>query len=206
MAVPIRFNFKDLADLNEDLKKSPRAASIIVQRVLSVALRRVRREQAPQVPRGATGGTRRSLGVSVRRSRTQNAIIATYGFFRGRRVSARSAIAANVLQKPGAQARKSAYLWIPTSANQNVTPRDFFAADNTFIRTTAGGNRVAFVRSGDDAIPLFILKRHVRLSAPPVPIDQRVESELPVITQEIQDTIAQVIEARKAALGALNEQ
>jgi hypothetical protein len=201
MAVPLRLNFKDIADLNADLKQSPRAAMAIVQRVLSLALRRVRREQAPQVPGGITGGLRRSLGVSVRRSRN-NAIIATYGFFRGRRVSARTAVASNVLQKPGAQARKSAYLWIPTSANQNITPRDFFASENTFIKTV-GANRVAFVRNGDDAVPLFILKRNTKLSAPPLPIDQRVTAELPVITKDIQDSIAQVIEARKAALQAI---
>lgn len=204
MAVPLKLNFKDIFDLNEDLKKSPRAASIIVQRVLTVALRGIRRQQAGQVPRGTTGGLRRSLGVSVRRSRTQNAIIATYGFMRGRRVSARTAVAGNVLQKPGAQARKSAWLWIPTKANQNITPRDFYAAENTFVRDV-GANRIAFVRSGDDAIPLFILKRNAKLSQPPVPIDQRVEAELPVITQDIQDSIAQVIEARRAALQALSD-
>ena len=200
MAVPIRFNFKDLADLNEDLKKSPRAASIIVQRVLQRALRGVRREQAGQMTRTGRPALRSTV---VKPRGSKGVVVATYGILPGRRVSARAVIVGNVQQKPGAQVRKAAYLWIPTTANKNITPRDFFAAENTFIRTTSGGNRIAFVRNGNDAIPLFILKHNIRLSRPPVPIDQRVETELPVITQEIQDTIAQVIEARKAALSAL---
>jgi len=196
----IKFNFKDLTDLSADLKESPRALSVIVQRVLSQQLRQLRREMGPLVPRGVTGRLRRSFGVSVRRKASTGDVLATFGFMSGRRVSANSAIAANVLQKPGATARKGAYLWIPTRANTNISPRDFYSAENTFIRMSKSGNKIAFIRSGDSIVPLFILKRTVRLGAPPVPIDQRVEAELPTISEQIQTTIAQVIEARKKVL------
>ena len=194
----IKFNFSQLNDLSEDLKKSPRAVSAIVQKVLSQQLRQLRREMAPLVPRGITGRLRRSFGVSVRRRANTGTILATFGFMSGRRVTANAAIAANVLQRGSATARKGAYLWIPTRQNTNISPRDFFNADDTFIRTGKSGSKIAFVRSGNTAIPLFVLKHTVRLGAPPLPIDQRVEAQLPTISEEIQETIKQVIEARKA--------
>jgi hypothetical protein len=198
--IPIRLNFKDIADLNEDLKASPRALTAIAQRVLSLRLRELRRELLPRVPRGRTGQLRRSFGASVRRQRASGGIRAVFGFLTGRRIPAGAVIAGNVLQKGSAVPRKRAYIWVPLQSNRNVTPQDFFNAENTFIRMSRAGNKIAFVRSGGQAVPLFVLKPWIKPSAPPVPINEGVERKLPEITQDIQTMIAEVIAARRKVL------
>ena len=202
MGVPIKFNFKDLVDLTEDIKQSPKSLPIIVQRVLSLQLRDLARQMRPLVPRGTTGQLARSFSSSV--TRKQGVVTGLFGFMTRRR-SGRTIVAGNVLQKGGATPRKRAYLWVPLPSNRNVTPADFFAADNTFIRMSKAGNKVAFIRQANIAVPLFVLKRNIKPSAPPVPIDERLEARLPEINEDIEESITQIIASRRAALGALNQ-
>jgi len=108
------------------------------------------------------------------------------------------------MQKGGATPRKRAYLWVPLPNNRNVTPQDFFNADNTFIRMSKAGNKIAFIRQGNIAVPLFVLKKSIRPAAPPLPISERVEQKLPEMLEDIEESITQIIAARRAALGALD--
>jgi hypothetical protein len=195
--IPIKFNLKDIFDLDVDLKQSVKSLPVIVQRVLTIQLRQLRNEMRPLVARGTSGKLQRSFGSSVRRQRGN--VLATFGFLT-KGVSGRTVVAGNVQQKGSATPRKAGFLWIPLPANQNISPRDFFNAQNTFIRTTTAGNKVAYIRSGDQIVPLFVLKKRVQLSRPPLPIEQKVEGQLPEIQADIVETIAQIIEARKAAL------
>lgn len=203
MAATLKFNFKDIADLNADIKQSPKALSIITQRVMQQQLRALAREMRPSVPRGVTGQLARSFAASV--TRRQGIVTGIFGFLVRRRMSGRTVVAGNVLQKGGATPKKRAYLWVPLPTNRNVTPQEFFNASNTFIGKSKAGNKIAFIRQGDIAIPLFVLKRSIRPSAPPLPIGERVEGKLPEIGQDITDSITQVIAARGAALRSLNE-
>lgn len=203
MASPtLKFNVKDLQDLSEDLKASPRAIAPIGHRLLRLKLRELDREQTARIPRGATGALRRSLGASLRLNRATGLVSAIYGLLT-KRVSARTIVAGNVLQKGQATPRKGKYIWVPLSTNKNITPREFFGAGG-FVYTSRAGNRLAALR-GPDNIPinLFVLKPFVKRRAPPVPIEHGVEKKVQEFTQELPESIAQVIEARRAALGAL---
>jgi hypothetical protein len=66
------------------------------------------------------------------------------------------------------------------------------------------GNKIAFIRQGNIAVPLFVLKKSIRPAAPPLPISDRVEQKLPEMLEDIEESITQVIAARRAALGALD--
>jgi len=198
----LKFNFKDIVDLNTDIKQSPKSLPIIVQRVLSLQLRALAKEMRPQVPRGLTGALSRSFGASI--TRRQGIVSGVFGFLTRRRAG-RTIVAGNVLQKGGATPRKRAYLWIPVPSNRNVTPQDFFNAENTFVRMSKSGNKIAFIRQGNIAVPLFVLKKSVRFASPPLPIDERVEARLPEMLEDIEDGIGQVIAARRVALGALSD-
>ena len=202
-AVPtLKFNFKDLVDLNEDIKQSPKSLPIIVQRVLSLQLRALAKEMRPLVQHGATGALSRSFGASV--TRRHGTVTGVLGFLTRRR-AARTIVAGNVQQKGMATPKRRLFLWIPLRSNRDVSPQDFFNADNTFIRLSKAGNIIAFIRQGNIAIPLFLLRRVIRFSKPPVPIDERMDQRLPEILIDIQDSMGQVIAARRAALGALRE-
>ena len=198
----IKFKFKDLEDLDRDFRESTKAVPIIIQRVLTSKLRELRGELRSFIPR-TTGTLVKAFGISVRRRR--GVVTGRIGFFSNKRTSASTAIAANVLQKGGATPKKGAYLWIPLGMNRNLdgsaqlTPRQLIDSGG-FITISKAGNRIAFQRSGDQAIPAFILKTAIKLSRPPVPIEQRVEQALPEITDEIPETIRQVIEAKRAAM------
>lgn len=200
--IPIRFDLSQLEDLNQDLRKSVKSLPVVVQRALSVQLRELRNQMKPMVPRGRTGRLQRSFGASVRRVRGN--VLATFGFMTNRRTPGGTVVAGNVLQKPGAQP-KGAYLWIPTPGNRNVTPRDFYGADNTFVGTSRAGKKIGFLRTPDGgALPLFVLVKTVRFRIAPLPIEQRVEAALPEMTAGIEQTIAQAIEAKRAAIEALS--
>lgn len=208
--VPIKFNFKDIADLNEDIKASPRALSVIIQRVLSLQLRALRRELAPSIPRN-TGKLARSFGSSVRRGKqNKGAIFAIFGFLLGKRISAATAIAGNVLQHPGASPSKKSRIWVPVLSNRSaaggaqITPQQFFQLPHTFVRDTPSGNRIAFQRINDMLVPLFVLKRSVRLSAAPLPLESSVERKLPEITGDIEQAISQVLAARGEVLRVIS--
>jgi len=198
----IKFKFDQLADLDRDFQQSTKAVPLIIQRVLTAKLRELRGELRGFIPR-TTGNLAKSFGFSIRRRR--GLITARFGFISNKRTSANTSIAANVLQKGGATPKKGAYLWIPLGMNRNadgsaqLTPRQLIDSGG-FVTISKAGNRIAFQRSGDRAIPAFILKSSVRLSRPPVPIEQRVEAALPEITDEIPETIRQVIEAKRAAM------
>lgn len=201
MAGPsLKFNFKDLVDLNVDIKQSPRSLAVIAQRVMRPHLVAIARELRSRIPRN-TGQLARSLFSSVTRPGKFTALGAVG--LRTRRTPARTIVAGNVMQKGGATPRKRGYLWIPLRSNRDVSPSDFFNAENTFIRTSHSGNKIAFIRQGNIAVPLFVLKKSVRFNVPPLPINERVESKLPEILEDIQDGVAQVIAAKGAALGAL---
>lgn len=204
----LRFNFKDIVDLNADLKASPKALSAVVQRVTALHLRRLRAQMKPAVPRGATGKLAASFGTSVRR-RGAN-VSAVFGFLLGKRISASTAIAGNVLQRPGATARKREHLWIPALLNRAagggaiVTPAEFFARPNTFIRAVGGGKKMAFQRIGDSIIPMFVLQKSVSMRAQPLNLQSNVEGVVPEIIDDIKDTIHQVLAARGAVVRSAN--
>jgi len=209
MAIGLKFNFKDLISLDNDLEASKKAIPVIAAKVLTARLRQLRAEMRPQIPKGRTGALRRSFSFpTIRPSRSSPGTVRTnFGFMRGRAISAGTAIAANVLQKGGATPKKGKYLWIPLSSNRNAdgtamnSPRDLIAAGG-FVAVSKAGNKIAFLRSG---IPAFILKQFVRLPAPPVPIEARLERAAPEIAADITETIAQVVEAKKTVINALNE-
>lgn len=200
--VPLRFNFAQLKDLDDDFKASEKAIPIIAQKVLKAQLGPLRSELRGMIPR-ATGRLQRSFGFSIRR--TKGNVTARFGFLLNKRVSASTAIAANVLQAGGAHPRKGKYLWIPFRQNRAAdgsaltTPRQLIDAGG-FIAVSKSGNKIAFQRSG---VPAFVLKTFVKLSRPPVPIEQRTEAALPQITGDIEDTIGAVIEAKKTAQSVL---
>ena len=198
----LKFNFKELVDLSADLKESPRSLAVIAQRVMRPHLVAIARELRARIPR-QTGQLARSMFSAVTRPNKFVALGAVG--FRSRKTSGRTIVAGNVLQKGGATPRKRQYLWIPLRGNRNVTPQDFFNAENTFIRMSKAGNKIAFIRQGDVAVPLFVLKKSVRFNVPPLPIDERVEQKLPEILEDVQDGITQGIAAKRAALGALTE-
>jgi hypothetical protein len=202
MAGELKFKFDQLADLDKDFQASTKSIPLIIQRVLTATLRPVVGELRSFIPR-ITGGLARMFGLSVRRRR--GLVTARAGFLETKRVSASTAIAANVLQKGGATPKKGAYLWIPLGMNRNadgsaqLTPRQLIDSGG-FVGISKAGNKIAFRRSGDQAIPAFVLKTAVKLSRPPVPIEQRVEAALPEITADIPLGIRQVIEAKRAAV------
>ena len=193
----IKFNFKDFEALDKDFEASKRAIPIIAQRVLSEHLRQLRSEMRPQIP-AKTGALRRSFGVSVRRKTAL--VTGKLGFFSGKGVTAGTAIAANVLQKGGASPRKGKYLWIPLPSNRQtsgaalVSPRQLLDSGG-FIARSMAGNMIAFDESG---LPAFVLKTFVKLPAPPLPIEARVEADLPQITGDIEETIQAALEGKKA--------
>lgn len=201
--IPLRFNFKQIADLNEDLKKSPRALAVISQRVMSLHLRGLRAKLRSAIP-STTGRLRKSFrSISKVDRRSKMTAVGSIGFVTGKGISRESAIAANVLQKPGATAGKKPFLWIPigsnrTAAGAQISPEQFFTLPDTFVR-----NGVAFQRNEQGIIPLFVLRRHVQLSRPPIPIDQAVDAELPSILDDIAETVGQVITAREKFREAL---
>ncbi len=201
----LKFRFKDLEDLDRDFQASTKALPVIIAKVLTLKMRELRGELRSFVPR-TTGNLARSFGFSVRRRR--GLITAKIGFLSNKRVSASTAIAANVLQKGGATPKKGAYLWIPLGMNRNadgsaqLTPRQLIDSGG-FVTISKAGNKIAFRRSGDQAIPSFILKTAVKLSRPPVPIEQRVEQALPEITSDIPEYIRTVIEAKRTVVNEI---
>jgi hypothetical protein len=201
MAGELKFKFKDLDDLDRDFQASTKAVPVIIQRVLTLTLRPVRDVLRSFIPT-TTGRMAKSFNLSVRRRR--GVITAKIGFLRNRRVSKNTAIASGVLQHGGATPKKGAYLWIPISRNRlsdgaaELTPRQLIDSGHGFVKISKAGNKIAFLRVGDDAFPMFVLKTAVRLSRPPLPIEQRVEGALPKISDEIPETIRSVIEAKRA--------
>jgi hypothetical protein len=196
----LKFKFNQLEDLDRDFQSSTKVLPIIIAKVLTLKLRELRGELRSFIPR-TTGNLAKSFGFSVRRRR--GLVTGRIGFFSNKRTSASTAIAANVLQKGGATPKKGAYLWIPLGMNRNadgsaqLTPRQLIDSGG-FVTISKAGNKIAFQRSGDQIIPAFILKTAVKLSRPPVPIEQRVEAALPEITSDIPEFIKQVIEAKRA--------
>jgi len=201
MAGELKFKFDQLNDLDRTFQSSTKAVPIIIQRVLTLALRPVRDQLRSFIPT-TTGRMAKSFNLSVRRRR--GVITAKIGFLRNKRVSKNTAIASGVLQHGGATPKRGAYLWIPVSRNRladgaaEVTPRQLIDSGHGFVKISKSGNKIAFLRVGDNAFPMFVLKTSVRQSRPPVPIEQRVEAALPEITDEIPETIRQVIEAKRA--------
>lgn len=193
-----KFNYNQLKDLDRDMEASKRAIPIIVAKVLSPKLRELRNQLRALIPH-ATGKLARSFTHSVRRR--QGLVSARLGFMTSGRVSASTAIAANVLQAGGAHPRKGVYLWIPLPPNRSAdgspltSARDLLGAGG-FIQTSKAGNRLAFNHAGQ---PLFVLKNFIKLSGPPVPVAERVQAELPEITQDIEQSIAQVLAAKGEA-------
>lgn len=199
MALEFKFNFKDLIALDNDLKASERAIPIIAQKVLRAQLTPLRNELRGVIPRD-TGRLARHFNFTIRRTKGQ--VTARFGFLLNKRVSASTAISANVLQKGSAMPRKGRYLWIPVRDNRNadgsprITPRQLIDAGG-FIATSASGNKIAFRRFGKTVVPAFILRTFLRLTRPPLPIDAKIEKAAPEIADDITETIAQVIEAKK---------
>jgi len=200
MAIPgLKFNFSQLQGLDRDLESSAKSIGVIASKVLTLQLRQLRSEMRPQIPR-AKGALRRSFGFWVRRDRSgQGNVTAKFGFMFSKRVSASTAVAGNVLQAGGAHPKKGKYLWIPIGSNRNAdgsastSPRDLISGGG-FVATSKAGNKIAFHRSG---MPAFTLKTFVKLSAPPLPIEARIERQAPEIAKDITESIAQVIEAKR---------
>lgn len=195
--VPIRFNFNQLKDFDDDMKASEKAIPLVAQRVLNRKLKPLRQELRAQIPR-ATGRLQRSFGYSVKRFKSR--VSAVFGFMTGKKVSKSTAIAANVLQAGGAHPRKGKYLWIPLANNRAadgsamISPRQLIEAGG-FVAVSAAGSTIAFHQRGD---PAFVLRTFVKLSKPPLPIEQRMERELPAIISDIEETVGAALEVKKA--------
>ncbi len=206
--VPIKFQFKDIIDLNEDLKQSPKALQVIVRTVLSRHLRKLRDSLKSRAPTRA----QRNLAFSVRKSKSiEYATWAILGFLRSKRTSAQSAIIANVFQKGFAETgargryghRSAENIWIPLpAAGLNLTPSQFLAMPGTFIRRSHAGNKIAFQRSESGTLwPMFVLKQRINPpSSPPIDFEGEVLADLPETLGDIQQTIAEVLEARGAVI------
>lgn len=197
----IKLDFKEFKALDNDLEASKRAIPTIVQAVMRDDFRRMRSELRPMLP-SKTGAMRRHFTFSVRR--VVSGVRASLGFIA--RTSQRVAIASMVRQSGGTVTpKRSAYLWIPLGANRQasgepvVSPREVFADREEFVVTKSKrGNILAFRREG--FIPLFVLKKMVRIPAHPIPFEDRVEANLPAMNKKIEDTIAAaVIEGKKKA-------
>lgn len=192
----IKFGWKDLQDLDNDLLASTKAIPIIALKTLRQQLAPIRNQMRALIPR-TTGRLARSFGYSVRRKGSM--VTALFGFMTGAKVSASAAIAANVLQAGGARPRKGAYLWIPLPPLRNadgsaqVSPRQLLNAGG-FVAMSKAGNKIAFLPGG---LPAFVLKTFVKLSRPPLPVEQRIEAEAPEIASGIEESIASVIEAKR---------
>jgi hypothetical protein len=203
----LKFNFKQIAQLNEDFKSSKKALGFIIRKTLSDQMRQIRRELAPLIPR-KTGGIARTFGFTVRK--TGDVTRARLGFIR--RTSARTAIAANVMQHgSNVLSRSKAFLWIPLPGNSQmtgapaITPAAIFAnRDLLFVGKSKAGNLLAFRKEADGSVtPLFALKKEIHVRARPIPFENAVTSSAPQIAESIQNTIAQVIEARRTVVREL---
>lgn len=199
----LKFNLKQFDLLDEDMRDSKKALKIIIPRVLRDHLRPLRHQLSPQIPR-KKGTLARSFGYSVKKKADR--VEAVFGFLRGKKISKETAIAANVLQHGSHVTPKAGkYLWIPFGNNMMrsgeaiVSPRALLESGG-FIQRSKSGNLLAFSKTDSGIIPLFTLSRGVIVAPRPLPIAERVEREVPVISKDIEETIAQVIEAGKAAL------
>ena len=198
----LKFDLKQIDQLSEDFNNSKKALKIIIPRVLRDHLRPLKRGLSSQIPR-KTGAVRKSFGYFVKKK--GDAIVAVFGFLRGKKISQETAIAANVLQHGSHVTPKTGkYLWIPLPTNimrgnqPIVTPRELIDAGG-FIQKSKLGNLLAFSKTEIGVIPLFLLKTSLTVAPRLVPFDARVESEIPAINKDIEETTTQVIEAGKAA-------
>ncbi len=211
-AVPtLKFNFKDIADLTEDLRASPQALKTVIRTVTAVHLRKLRNAAKAQAP----SRVQRNLGFSVpKRREVEVRVWAILGFLRKKRSDSQTAILANVVQKGFAETgargqyghRNAENIWIPLpAAGLNLTPTRFFTLPGTFIRRSKAGNKIAFQRSDRGTLwPMFLLRQRVRAPGHPIDFEGAVESEMPEITEDIKETIVQVLEARGRALRSID--
>src|SRR5262245_54252519 len=115
------FNFAEMKKLDSDLAGASKIVPQVAVKVLRETFTIIRNELRPLIPK-QKGALQRSFGFSIRK--TQQNVVGRVGFIVGKRVTANTAIAANVLQKPGARPKKGKYLWIPLPGT-NQTPKDY---------------------------------------------------------------------------------
>jgi hypothetical protein len=216
--LPIKFNFAQIADLQDDLRNSPKALRAITAKITSQHLAKLRNELRSEVP-ARTGALRKTLAYSVKRSKTNTeGTWAIFGFLRKKRGSAQAAVAAGVLQKgKGVTGDRSKYgkpnrkyIWLPLLAggfgggSGAIQPSQFFSLPGSFIGRSKAGNTIAFQRVNGQLWPMFVLKQQIKLSRPPLELEFNVEDELPEITADIQQTVADVLAVRGQALRQLD--
>lgn len=200
----VKFSGNQLSDLNERFTESKKAVPIIVQRLLVLKLREKRNALRGSIPT-ASGRLRRSFGTSVRRNRA--IVTAVLGFMR-KRTTAGTAIAANVLQKPGASPKKGRFLAIPLPANRNAdgspinTPRQVIDTGG-FVKRSKAGNMILFRRAGKEIEPMFLLKTHIQFGAAPLPIEEAGEQAAKDVARDLPTAIAAILEAKNKAVEAL---
>ena len=206
----VRFNFSQLLKLSDDFRQSKNAIPVIVQRVLTAKLRELRNQLRALAPR-RTGGLKATVGFTrISTSRKKGEVSTTFGLLYNRRFSASQIIRGNVMIHGGAEhgtRTGSKYLWIPLGGNRAangmpvVSPREFLDSGGQVI-TSRAGNKIAIRRPM--SAPFFLLLRNTRVGIKPN-IPQMVEGALPEITKGIPELIAQVIEARRATIAALEQ-
>lgn len=207
MPAPIRFNLKQLNDLSDDFQKSRKSLSLIAQKVLREHLRQAARELKGGIPR-RTGGLRKLFGYAAKRKRETARGFLGF-FFRKRGSTKQSNIAALVLQKGRATPKTGRFLWLPIGDNRaadgsaRLTPGDLLSADG-FVRRSKAGNMIAFQRLSTGAVPMFLLKHEITPSAPPIPLESKLDEITPEVIEDIPNLVAQLIEAKRAAVSALN--
>lgn len=217
-AIP-RFNFKDVVNFTNDLKASRRVVGRSVQAAMDERLRPLLQKWKSVTARdtGALSRTLKMFHASAGNLKKHGSLdFVTLGFIRpkglrGGRVRAnapdagRLAIRQNVHQLGNAWVgRRGKYnkadhkdIWIPLPTNPNVSPTDFLAMPNTFVRRSRHGNIIAFKRTGKSLMPYFVLKKGLHLGRPPIPIRENVEGQLPGAMQAIPEIVGQVLEAKR---------
>lgn len=199
----IRLNSKQLTDLTERFTQSKVAVPIIVQALLKDKLKQRRNELRPRIPTD-TGALRNALNSWAHKRRS--AVEAGLAFMRGKGITAGTAIASNVLQHPGANPKKGNYLWIPlhrTAMGPTISPRQLLDSGG-FIKTSKAGNKIAFMRTGDDIEPYFILRKFVRFKEAPLPIAEAGTRVADETAKEIPMAVIAIIEGRQKFVAGYN--
>lgn len=196
--VDLRFRnrrFKDAArglsflaeELNKDFKRAGPVLKRELKRYLETIATALARRHGNPWPGGTTAKTlsrRSGKGMtSIRRSVrvTGNTIETVRGRIGGSKIMAVHEKGATI------RARRATYLTIPLpeALNSNGTPKRRSARDwsRTFVAKSRQGNLLIFQRRGREIVPLYVLKREVKIP-PRLGMAETIEKTLPLFRDE----------------------
>jgi len=97
------------------------------------------------------------------------------------------------------RARRAKYLTIPLRAalNSNGTPIKKSAREwsNTFVATSKKGNLLIFQRKGRDIVPLYVLKKSVKIP-PRLQMQKTIEAAVPFFVDRVIDSVVKELAGR----------